>query len=132
MKARLEYLMQYPVERAGKKGGDLVIKFADSDAKIKVNNWQGKAPEIEGLSLLNVARAQGAATITFGRATEDGIEGAVDVVIAKDQKFKIDLPGYDDEDRDLSVPPHPDERVAAGPTEPPAQTESPRRPRAKK
>lgn len=132
MKARLEYLMQYPVDNARKKDGDLVIHFADSDGKIKVRNWQGKAPEIEGLSLLNVVRAQGAATITFGRATEDGVEDAVNVVIDKDMKFKIDLPGYDDEDRDLSIPAHPDERVAAGPTEPPTQTESPRRPKAKK
>jgi hypothetical protein len=120
MKARIEYLTQRPVSaiRSAKKRNGYQVEFEDGAQLTFETEKDDPSPEIVGLTLLDVTSNNKGLVLMFGRSTRNAPPtDVVEVRIAKKHKFKIDMPGYDDEDRDLEIPPHPDERVADGPEE---------------
>lgn len=120
MRARLEYLTQHPVEsvREAKRGKAFKILFqGGASLTYEKPNAKADKPQLANLSLLQVERRDGDRRLTFGRSFPDRPPTQIQrVIIRDDQRHEIDMPGYDEEDRDLTVPPHPDERVADGPT----------------
>jgi hypothetical protein len=120
MKARIEYLNQRAVESVQLKNDKGYIIRFEGGANLQVDYPDEilQTPDLAGDSLLTVSTDDETQTLTFGRANTAGTVGQPTVlVIPPEAKFKVTLEGFDNEERDLSIPPHPDERVADGPEE---------------
>ena len=120
MKAQIDFLTQRAVESVrkskNKKGYGIIF---EDNSRLEVDfhkDAPDELPDIETLSLLKVVETEEEGhTLTFGRATSEGVSGEpIEVVIPTDAKYKVKMLGWDEEDRDLSIPPHPDEREASG------------------
>ena len=126
MKPSVDYLMQYPVEsiRRSKKGDGYLIRF-EGGAGIEVETEED-SPNLEGLTLVKSDHGEDTVTLTFGRATPQGVKSTVTLELERG-KYKIEddkystgessVPREDAEDEeDDSLPPDPSpERVVDGP-----------------
>lgn len=115
MRALMEYLTQYPVERVVRRDPMIGIQFQGGARLAYEGNTK---PAIETMTLLRHTRTTtGDHRLQFGHANEDGImPGSVIVTIIKGTRMKLDIPGFDSVERDLTIPRHPDERIATQPT----------------
>jgi len=117
VKPKIDYLIQRTVNSVSyDESNDRVKLYFEGGAIVSYNDFG--SPNVVGLSLLQTRYdlAEDETFATFGRSRAD--KPPVDVTEIRLDNFTVDIPGFVDEERDLSIPEHPDDRVAEAPVEP--------------
>ena len=128
--SKLEYYSGRPVIRVhAPSGEDESSWLVELEGGVLIENHDGRrtaAPELEGSSFLAVRYEDGNTVMIFGNSSDDGVTITDEISltphlysIADDEytKGKRVFPEAEDESLAITLPEHPDERVAFGPGE---------------